>query len=82
MLILPFSAALETIGYGTRYQSIEHPKLAPFIVSILSILLAPIFLALINYIVVSKLIKSTGQKIFYIPPSIISYIFFASDFAG
>ena len=82
MLILPFSAALETIGYGTRYQSIQHPNLAPYVTSVVAILLAPIFLALINYIVVSKFIFSTGKKILYIPPSIISYVFFASDFIG
>jgi hypothetical protein len=82
MFILPFSAGLETIGYGTRLRTIWDPSLAPFIVSILTILLAPIFLALINYIVVAKFIRSTGKRILYISPSIISYIFFASDFAG
>ena len=82
MLILPFSTALETVGYATRYQSIQHPSLAPYVTSVVAILLAPIFLALINYIVVSQFIFSTGKKILYIPPTIISYVFFASDFIG
>ncbi len=82
MFILTFSSALESVGYGTRLESIWRPKLAPFVVSVLFILLAPIFLALINYIVVGKLIEPTGKKIAFIKPTIISYVFFASDFAG
>mmetsp|Transcript_12906 Transcript_12906/g.17702 ORF Transcript_12906/g.17702 Transcript_12906/m.17702 type:complete len:302 (+) Transcript_12906:31-936(+) len=82
MYILPFCAAIEAAGYGTRLQSAENPELTPFIVSTLFILLAPIFLALINYTTVGKLIESTGRRIGCINPSSISYWFFASDFAG
>ncbi len=82
MYILPFCAAIEAAGYGTRLETIFKPTLTPFIVSVLFILLAPIFLALINYITVGKLIESTGKKIGCINPSSISYWFFASDFAG
>lgn len=82
MFIHSFSAALETVGYGMRYKTILDPVLGPFIVSVLFILLAPIFLALINYIVVGKMIESTGKNVACIKPSFISYVFFASDFAG
>jgi hypothetical protein len=82
MFILPFSAAIECVGYGTRLKSIWSPTLAPFIVSTLFILLAPIILALVNYITVGKLIEPSGKSIACIRPRIISYVFFASDFAG
>lgn len=82
MLIFPFSALIETIGYLTRLISIWEVTLAPFVTSVLFILLAPIFLALINYIVVGKLIEPTGEKVACINPKIISYVFFGSDFTG
>lgn len=82
MHIFVFSGALECAGYGTRLESIWHPTLPPFVTSVLFILLAPIFLALVNYIVVGKLIEPTGKKIGCINPTSISYVFFASDFIG
>jgi hypothetical protein len=82
MAILVFSACLECAGYGTRYLSILKPTLSPFIISVLFILLSPIFLALLNYITVSKLVDKTDITIACIKPSIMSYVFFASDFAG
>jgi hypothetical protein len=82
MYILPICGAIEVVGYITRLQSAINPTLAPFVVSTLSILLAPIFLALINYTTVGLLIESTGKKVGCINPSAISYLFFASDFMG
>lgn len=82
MHILAFSAALEAIGYGTRVQSIYHVTLAPFVVSVLFVLLAPILLALINYTTVGRLIEPTGKRIACINPRTIKWAFFASDFTG
>jgi hypothetical protein len=82
MFILPGSALLECIGYITRVLSAQNPELGPFVVSVLFVLLAPIILALINYTVVGKLIEPTGKRIGCIKPSVISYVFFASDFIG
>jgi hypothetical protein len=82
MHILTLSAALECVGYGTRVQSIFNISLGPFVVSILFVLLAPILLALINYITVGNLIEPTGKRIACIEPKVIKYVFFASDFSG
>jgi hypothetical protein len=82
MFIFVASGAIECVGYGTRLESILHPVLAPFIVSVLCILLSPIFLALVNYIVVGRLIEPSGKRIGFISPKSISYVFFASDFTG
>jgi hypothetical protein len=61
MYILPFCCVLESLGYGTRYISLHNPSIGWLLVSLLSILLAPIFLAVINYNTVGFIIESTGK---------------------
>jgi hypothetical protein len=82
MYELPFSAGIECIGYLTRLATAYKPATGTDVISVLFILLAPIVLALINYITVGRLIEPTGKNMACIKPTSISRVFFASDFLG
>jgi len=80
MYIIPSMGVVEIFGYALRIVTIEQKTLMPFIISSLFILVAPIALALVNYIVVGKLLIVSGKpiKIFgrELQPTRVAKIFF------
>ena len=85
MYIVPATAAFETFGYGLRLATVRNASLNAYIVSTLFILTTPIALALVNYIVVSKLLLVVGKPVTIFRPSWklrperIAKIFFRTD---
>ena len=56
MAILVFALAMEVVGFGTRWYSINNPYLlTPVEVNQSFIILAPVFIAAMIYIVCSRL---------------------------
>jgi hypothetical protein len=83
MYIIPATGLLEVVGYLTRLLTITEQTLMPYVISSLFILIAPIFLALVNYIVASRLLHVVGKPVkvayWYLRPEIIARFFFYSD---
>jgi len=67
MYFLVASALLETIGYGMRVMIAQavpaKPSLTSYMIFALFTLLPPIFMALVNYYVVGKLIEASGKTV-------------------
>jgi hypothetical protein len=72
-------AVLEAIGYGARVHASENAALMSYIAQSFLILVVPIALALVNYIVVGKLLKATGKRVLCMAPQRIAKAFLISD---
>jgi len=86
MWIIPTMGFVESLGYGIRIVSQEKATLTPYIVSVLCILMAPIAMALVNYIVAGRVLRVTGKSLrvfgrFNMQPDHIAKIFFWGDIA-
>jgi hypothetical protein len=85
MYIVPVTGCVEILGYALRIVTEQQVTLMPYVVSTLFILVAPIALALVNYIVVGKLLQVAGEPVrvlcFNLQPKRITRIFFWSDVA-
>lgn len=86
MYILVVSAAMEVAGYGARlYISLRTDQiqsLTPYMIYALFVLLPPIFLALVNYFVVGRLltiINKPVRMVFTLQPHHIAKVFLSSD---
>jgi len=83
MYIVAATSAIESLGYGLRILATQEQALGPFIGSTLLLLMAPIALALVNYIVVARLVKAMGKPVpvcgIALKPSQISKLFLTSD---
>ena len=82
MHILFVTALSEAYGYVLRISTTEATsKVLPFIGSTLLILLSPIFIALVNYIVVGKLMEAHDIDMWCFKAERLSKLFLASDAA-
>lgn len=79
MHILTFTGLMEAVGYGTRIYATESASLSGFIVTTLLILISPIALAVVNYVVVGKLLRATGRQVGFLKANHITRLFLASD---
>lgn len=60
MLIVAFTAGLEVAGYICRVIMLHHPAYGPYVSMQALLIISPIFLALVDYDAVGKLIKMGG----------------------
>lgn len=81
LYILPLTAAMEMVGYLFRYLCGEFTNFPRFITMTLLLLLAPNFLALVNYKCVGDIIRLSNveTKAFYLKPKFVTWFFLASD---
>lgn len=85
MWIIVSMGIAEVIGYGLRIFASNKQDLTAFIVSTLCLLMAPIALALINYVVVARLVKEADMDVripklgWKLTPNRISKFFFIGD---
>lgn len=79
MHILTFTALMEAVGYGFRIYTTNSANLTGYIVTTLLILISPIALAVVNYVVVGKLLRATGKQVGFLKASHVTRLFLASD---
>lgn len=79
MHILTFTGLMEAVGYGFRIYTIQSASLTGFIITTLLILISPIALAVVNYVVVGKLLRASGKQIGFLKANHITRLFLASD---
>lgn len=82
--ILVAVGAFETAGYGLRVMAVQQVSLMAYIQVTLFLLLAPIFLILVNYKSVARLLAASNQSIqlterIVLKPVYISRIFLGCD---
>lgn len=80
MWILPFTGVLELLGYWLKADAaITKDTFGRFVPSVLFLLMSPIFLALINYTVIGRLLRASGQRIGCLSPRWVTRMFLLSD---
>ena len=79
MYIVSFTALLEMLGYYFRIAAVENYSLSTIILTILFILVPPIFLAIVNYEVVSRLMKASDATVWCLRHNTILRTFLALD---
>jgi len=79
MYIIGVTGAAEVLGYIFRIIVANHPSINSYIVMELCLLVSPIALAVINYIVVGKLLAQAGEKVGPFKPQHIARFFLGSD---
>ncbi|KAL2127526.1 hypothetical protein VTI74DRAFT_10583 [Chaetomium olivicolor] len=79
-------AVIEVVGYGLRCYSIKNPTaIGPFASSLSLVVLAPVFVAAGNYLLIGRLIRAvldharTGHRVFGIHGRLITRIFVILD---
>ncbi|KAF2266624.1 RTA1 like protein [Lojkania enalia] len=83
-LCVLIGSAIEVAGYIVRAVSIKHDReIPPFAVSSTLIIIAPVFVAAGNYLLIGRLIRavlsSDKHRIFFIPARFITKIFVSFD---
>ncbi|KAL3148413.1 hypothetical protein ABBQ38_013868 [Trebouxia sp. C0009 RCD-2024] len=78
MLTVAFTAALEVAGYAFRITMLHKPAYGPFVAMQALLIIPPIFLALVDYSAVGKLMRLAGGG-GRLNPAWVARFFFASD---
>jgi len=82
-LVLPLVAGtMECFAYGLRSQMAANGTLPPiwqFITSLVALIIAPIFIALANYLVCGRIVRHVGVEYSLFRPVIIERFFVISD---
>jgi len=84
MHLITFTGLMEVVGYALRIyaslcEDVSCLNTNAFIVTTVAILIAPIFLATVNYVVVGKLLKATGKSVLCIKASHATCFFLTAD---
>ena len=79
MWTVPVMAFVETAGYGLRMAVAQKWSVPLYVNSQLFLLLAPIALAVVNYIVVGRIMRAVGRNVGWLKPNFIARLFLASD---
>ena len=77
--ILVITGAMEVIGYDLRLITIRNPSKMTLIVSEVLLIMAPILLALVNYLTLAKLMEIKGKAVWCFTASRVTKIFLSSD---
>ncbi|KAK4119037.1 RTA1-domain-containing protein [Parathielavia appendiculata] len=79
-------AAIEVAGYALRCYSVKNPTdVGPFAATLSLIVLAPVFIAAGNYLLIGRLIRAvldpvrTGHRVFGVPGRLLTRIFVTID---
>jgi len=85
-LVLPLVAGtMECLAYGLRSQIAVDGTVPPFwsfITSLVALIIAPIFIALANYLVCGRIVRYVGVQYSLFRPAIIERFFVISDVAS
>ena len=79
MHILTATGIMEALGYGFRIYALQSETIGGFILTTLLILISPIALAVVNYVVVGKLLRASGKQIGFLKANHVTRLFLASD---
>jgi len=84
MHLITFTGLMEVVGYSLRIyaslcEDVSCLNTTAFIVTTVAILIAPIFLATVNYVVVGKLLKATEKSVLCIRASHATCFFLTAD---
>jgi len=79
MYIIAVTGLAEVLGYILRIFATQQTSLGLFIGSSVLLLIAPITLALVNYMVIGKLLMAVNKPFWIMQPRHIARVFLASD---
>ena len=72
--VLPSAAILELIGYGVRRDMILHFGAWPYLISTVTLLIAPVILAIMNYKAVVRLLAAAKLHVGCLSPHAIGFV--------